>query len=111
MGDFIMAFPKQRMRALVLSLAAFFFMSNVLSRPGMAAGTASDALTDLTPIIVTATRTPQSEDEVLASVTLLDRKTIEARQASSVADSEKKAPCTSAAANRITSWCSSTAYR
>jgi vitamin B12 transporter len=45
-----------------------------------------DEPTELDPIIVTATRTPQTADDTLASVTLVTREEIERRQVRSVAD-------------------------
>ena len=41
---------------------------------------------DLDPIVVTATRTPQTVDETLSSVTVLTREDIEKEQARSVPD-------------------------
>lgn len=48
--------------------------------------TASEPPTDLDPVVVTATRTPEPEDQTLASVTVFDRSEIERRQARSVPD-------------------------
>ena len=49
-------------------------------------GSHSAFATDLDPIIVTATRTAQTADETLASVTVITREKIERQQASSVQD-------------------------
>lgn len=49
-------------------------------------GAHSAFATDLDPIIVTATRTAQTADETLASVTVITREKIERQQASSVQD-------------------------
>jgi vitamin B12 transporter len=54
---------------------------------GAAAAQAADSSsTELSPVVVTATRTAQTADESLASVTVVDRKEIEQRQARSIED-------------------------
>jgi vitamin B12 transporter len=60
-----------------------FFLSLLLPSLGVAA--VEDA-TELDPIIVTATRTAQTADETLASVTVVTRDEIERRQIRSVSD-------------------------
>lgn len=50
----------------------------------LGATTVVSAAESTAPIIVTATRTAQTADETLASVTVIDRKTIEASQSTSV---------------------------
>ncbi|HYN78023.1 MAG TPA: TonB-dependent receptor, partial [Lamprocystis sp. (in: g-proteobacteria)] len=55
--------------------------------PALAASTpAADEQTVLDPVIVTATRTPERADRTLASVSVIDRATIEQRQLRSVPD-------------------------
>lgn len=49
-------------------------------------GSPSAFATDIDPVIVTATRTAQTADETLSSVTVITRKEIERRQAQSVQD-------------------------
>jgi vitamin B12 transporter len=53
---------------------------------------AAQEATLLDPVVVTATRTAQTADETLASVTVVDREEIERRQARSVADALRGIP-------------------
>ncbi len=53
---------------------------------------APDEQTVLDPVVVTATRTPEREDRTLASVSVVDRATIEERQLRSVPDALRGLP-------------------
>jgi vitamin B12 transporter len=57
----------------------------LLSLPQLASSAVDDP-TELAPVIVTATRTPQTADDTLASVSVVTRDELERRQARSVAD-------------------------
>lgn len=59
-------------------------LGSVLLLPYPAPGFGADAATELDAVIVTATRTAQTADETLASVTVVDRAEIERRQVRSV---------------------------
>ncbi len=76
MGDEFMMIEIERGRALGLLFSAFS-----LSVTANAHAEAADALD---AVLVTATRTPEAIDDALASVTVLDRATIEARQSVSL---------------------------
>ncbi|MCF7983163.1 MAG: TonB-dependent receptor [Thiohalocapsa sp.] len=52
----------------------------------------ADATTDLDPVVVTATRTPEPEENTLASVSVVDREEIERRQLRSVPDALRGLP-------------------
>ena len=69
------AFPSLRRSMLAVTL---------LSSIGTAS--AADEPERLDAVVVTATRTPQTQDETLAAITVIDRAEIERRQATSVAD-------------------------
>lgn len=62
-------------------------------------GSPSAFATDINPIIVTATRTAQTADETLSSVTVITRKDIERQQAQSVQDLLRGIPGVSIANN------------
>ncbi len=57
-----------------------------VSLPLAVVALADEPATLLEPVVVTATRTPQPQNETLASVTVIDRAEIERRQARSVPD-------------------------
>jgi vitamin B12 transporter len=58
---------------------------------------AASAPVTLEPLVVTATRTPESEDQTLASVSVIDREEIERRQFRSVPDALRGLPGVSVA--------------
>lgn len=59
---------------------------------GLPLAAASEEVITLAPLVVTATRTAETTDETLASVTLVDRREIERLQARSVADALRGVP-------------------
>ena len=67
-----------RRRALAVSLSCSFFVA--------APAFADSAATDLGQVIVTATRTAQTQDQTLAAVTVIDRAEIERLQPASLPD-------------------------
>ncbi len=64
----------------------------VLLLPGLPSVAASEEVTPLDPLVVTATRTAETADETLASVTVIDRQEIERLQARSLADALRGIP-------------------
>ena len=68
-------------------MQSFPFLSAALAALSVAGtGVAAEEPTELDPVVVTATRTPEPEGQTLASVTVIDRAEIERRQALSVPD-------------------------
>ncbi|WP_064746470.1 TonB-dependent vitamin B12 receptor [Lysobacter antibioticus] len=80
-----------------LRLASLCFAGGVLAAPGLAA--AAPAAVDLDQVVVTATRTAQTQDATLAAVTVIDRAEIERRQPASLPDLLRGAPGVSLANN------------
>jgi vitamin B12 transporter len=75
----------------------FSLMAAALSLPlGLSVQAAPPAVT-LEPLVVTATRTPETEDRTLASVSVIDRVEIERRQFRSVPDALRGLPGVSVA--------------
>jgi vitamin B12 transporter len=71
--------------------SSLFFSTILLiaARPSLAA---AENVTELDPVVVTATRTAQTADETLASVTVVPRAEIERMQARSVSDALRGIP-------------------
>lgn len=67
-------------------LCAVFLLS------GLPPAAADEEIIRLDPVVVTATRTPETADETLASVTVVDRQEIERLQARTVADALRGIP-------------------
>ena len=68
-------------------MQSFPFLAAALTALSVAGtGVAAEEPTELDPVVVTATRTPEPEGQTLASVTVIDRAEIERRQALSVPD-------------------------
>ena len=68
-------------------MQSFPFLAAALAALSVAGtGVAAEEPTELDPVVVTATRTPEPEGQTLASVTVIDRAEIERRQALSVPD-------------------------
>jgi vitamin B12 transporter len=67
-----------RRRALAASLSCSLFLA--------APASADDAATDLDQVVVTATRTAQTQDQTLAAITVIDRAEIERLQPASLPD-------------------------
>jgi vitamin B12 transporter len=66
--------------------------TSLLLVPYAAPGLGAESPTELDAVIVTATRTAQTVDETLASVTVVDRAEIERRQARSIDDALRGVP-------------------
>ncbi len=72
-------YPVFRRRALAASLSCSLFLA---ATPALA----DDAATDLDQVVVTATRTAQTQDQTLAAITVIDRAEIERLQPLSLPD-------------------------
>ena len=68
------------------------FLFTALTITAMPCSAAVEDVTELDPVVVTATRTAQTADETLASVTVVTREEIERMQARSVSDALRGIP-------------------
>lgn len=72
-----MAFPNSQVRQTILAAMLLSVFSSA---------SADDATTDLSSVVVTATRTAQTQDQTLSAITVIDRADIERLQPASLAD-------------------------
>jgi vitamin B12 transporter len=89
-------------RSFAVSFSHPFFRQSVLAAALLAViapAFADDASTDLDQLVVTATRTAQTQDQTLTALTVIDRADIERLQPSSVADLLRRTPGMSIANN------------